>query len=391
MNNTLLQINEKQSIIAPAVKGYGDKEPEREPKRLIDSRENKFKEPSSERPSDVDNNCKCSSGLGRDESTYPSSLKNVLPLKPYASDKLANGLRILPREKAIKKKYIELNPVHIRKFLTFDVDYDVTWVDIAKDFNIVEPHWTVINRENGHAHLIYVLKTPVCCTSAAHLKPLRYLHAIVKAMTRKLEADPRYCGLMSKNPFNKKAWFVRPPLWHEPREYTLSELADCVPDEMYEEPIPVDENVAGLGRNCYIFEHVRVRAYREYRNFWSKDYDEWSERVHYMCEEENSKFEEPLGQSEIHHIAKSLANWTAEIITPEGFSEYQRNIINLRWSKESLKKKGQELLSDGYSVEAVMDILDVSRRTVYYWKDEIVKINQIKKMGGFSCDTMAFS
>lgn len=338
-------------------------------------------EPSSERPSDVDNNCKCSSRLDRDESTYPSSLINVLPLKPYASNKLMNGLQILPREVALSKKYIQLNPPHIQKFITFDIDYDFRYVDVAKDFNIFEPFWTVINRKNGHAHLIYLLKTPVYTTEAAHLHPLRYLDAVIKAMTRKLKADPRYRGLISKNPFNNKAWNVRPPMWHAPREYTLGELVDCVPDEMQESPhAPVNEDMSLLGRNCYILEHVRVKAYREIRNYWNKNYDEWHERVVYMCEEENATFSEPLGQSEINQIAKSITRWTLGHMTPKGFAESQRARVKIRWSRESLKEKGQELLRDGYNVEAVMEILDVSQATVYRWRDEVNQRSMLDKV-----------
>ena len=388
MRNSHLQINKNSDIISPAFNGKGDKEPDKYDVIGHSDKKPENKEPSRLSSSDVDINCKCSSTEPQrqraqtltggcteprvDESTYPSSLKNVLPEKPYASDKLMNGLQILPRTEALKKKYIELNPVHIRKFLTFDVDYNFTWLNAAKDFDIYEPFWTVINRKNGHAHLIYVLKTPVFCTEAAHLKPLKYLSAVVKAMTRKLKADPRYCGLISKNPFNNDAWDVRPPYWSMPREYELSELAECVVDEMHETPTKaVDEDIAGLGRNCYIFEHVRVRAYREIRNFWGKNYDEWHERVRYMCEEENANFSEPLGQSEINQIAKSITRWTLENITPKGYSEYQRNIIKLRWERDSLKNVGQELLRDGYSLEEVMNVLDVSRRTVFYWKKDL--------------------
>ena len=310
----------------------------------------------------------------------PCSLINVLPLKPYASDKLMSGLRVLPREVALNKKYIQLNPPHIKKFITFDIDYDFRYVDVAKDFNIFEPFWTVINRKNGHAHLIYLLKTPVYTTEAAHLHPLRYLDAVIKAMTRKLNADPRYRGLISKNPFNNKAWNVRPPMWHAPREYTLGELADCVPDEMYEPHPPVNEDISMLGRNCYILEHVRVRAYREIRNYWNKNYDEWHERVVYMCEEENATFSEPLGQSEINQIAKSITRWTLGHITPKGFAESQRARVKIRWSRESLKEKGQELLKDGYSVEAVMEILDVSQATAYRWRDEVNQRSMLDKV-----------
>ncbi|WP_223920903.1 replication initiation protein [Aeromonas caviae] len=35
------------------------------------------------------------------------------------------------------------------------------------------PHWISVNRTNGHAHIGYMLATPVARTSAARQKPLR--------------------------------------------------------------------------------------------------------------------------------------------------------------------------------------------------------------------------
>lgn len=300
-----------------------------------------------------------------------------LPEKPYASDKLKYGLRIMTREEALKKKYIELNPVHVKKFITFDIDYDIRKDEIwyfEEEMNMPAPYWTVVNPENGHAHFIYVLKTPVFCTEAAHIKPLKYLDAVVKAMTRVFKADPRYCGLISKNPFNKKDWFIKYPYWNKPEEVTLGMLANCprVIDYLYEEPhAPVDEDIAGLGRNCFIFEHVRVRAYRERRYYFGKTYDDWRKRVHHMCEEENATFAQPLGEREIAHITKSITDWTFGEITPEGFREAQRNRVRMRWSRESRKREGQELLKSGCTVAEVMELLDVSRRTVFNWKREL--------------------
>lgn len=319
-------------------------------------------------------------------------LISFLPNRPYVSNNFMNGLQVRPREKAIKWKYIELNPPHLRRFITFDVDHDQREIlrrtksyknykpllyDPLFDYGVQEPYWTVINRENGHAHFIYVLKKPVLCCEMAHLRPLRYLKRIVDVYTAKIKADPRYRGLISKNPFNKKAWDIWTPLYHKQKPYTLAELIkgngvdiNINANVSY---APVDEDIAGLGRNCYVFEHVRVRAYRERRNFWNKSYNEWRERVTYMCEEENANFSEPLGQAEINQIAKSITNWTFGEITPKGFSDYQRARVKLRWSRESLKKEGLELLEDGYSNDEIAEVLDVSLRTIQIWKQDLTK------------------
>lgn len=300
-----------------------------------------------------------------------SALLDDLPYKPYCSNDLKTGLLIRPRSVAIGQKYIELNPPHVKKFLTFDLDYP-SWPYVADDVFLPQPLWYVENRENGHSHLIYVLRTPVFTTSAAHLKPLKYLNAIVDAYSERLNADPMYSGLISKNPWSDK-WRV---VQTGDMIYDLDFLADAVWRELSRKPTkkPV-ENVAGLGRNCWIFEHVRVWSYRAIRKFWGgKGYSGnlagWEEAVEYKCLEENAKFFYPLEGREIKQIVKSISSWTWRRLNAKGFSEWQRKNINRRWDKESKKAQGIAMLKDGYSVEDVILKLNVSQATVYNWLKE---------------------
>ena len=71
----------------------------------------------------------------------------------------------------------------------------------SDDCDLPRPLFFVGNRENGRAHLIYALRTPVLKTGMEHIKPLKYLQAITEAYCEWLHADPMYCGLISKNPW----------------------------------------------------------------------------------------------------------------------------------------------------------------------------------------------
>ena len=294
-----------------------------------------------------------------------------LPHKPYCSDCLEAGVAIRPLMTALRHKYIELNPPHVKKFLTFDLDYP-SWPYVADDFFLPRPLWYVENTDNGHAHLIYVLRTPVFTTSAAHLKPLKYLNAIIEAYSERLQADTLYSGLISKNPWSDK-WRV---VQTGDMIYDLDFLADAVWRELSRKPTkkPV-ENVAGLGRNCYIFEHVRVWAYRAIRKFWDRkgysgDLAGWKKAVEHKCLEENAKFFYPLKGREIKQIVRSISSWTWRRLSAEGFSDWQRKNINHRWDKESKKSQGIAMLKDGRSVDEVAIELDVTQRTVYNWLKE---------------------
>jgi hypothetical protein len=79
-------------------------------------------------------------------------------------------------------------------------------------------------QKNGHCHVCYELKTPVCKTANAKLKPLRYLASIEYTYAKKLGADLRYSGLLTKNPVDKD-WEVT---LLNPRPFELDELADYV-------------------------------------------------------------------------------------------------------------------------------------------------------------------
>ena len=302
------------------------------------------------------------------------NLQDKLPPKPYCSDELKTGLRIRPRATALTKKYIQLNPPHQRVFLTFDLDYR-TWAYVAEDVNLPQPIWCVGNTKNGHAHLIYALMYPVYTTSAAHLKPLQWLAAIEAAMRRKLEADPMYSGLISKNPWSKE-WLV---FQTGNLLYTLEYLSEWV-DLSMKSLKRSREEVIGLGRNCAVFENVRVWAYREIRNHWGsreEHYTKWVNAVKYRCEEENAKFSEPLDTRELWGIAKSISRWVWKRMKPQKFSEWQNANASLRWDKESKKEEGLSLLKAGMTTREVSNVLGVSQRTCQRWNELLMPKREI--------------
>lgn len=313
-------------------------------------------------------------------------LQAYMPRRPYCANAFGagRGLRIMAQKEALTCRNIQLNPPFMITFLTFDFDYDagidyrVNAPLVVIDNDLCLPFWYVINPQNGHSHIIYVLKTPVFATSAAHSKPLRYLEDIRYAMTWKMQADPAYNGLTSKNPFC--------PSWKvyvcSPRPVSLMDLAlrvglegsledrrryGYLPDKAHRR---ASEDVIGLGRNCAIFERVRLWSYRAIREYWGKGYKEWVSAVKYKCRQENAEFPMPLSEVELTQIAKSIARWAWKRITPEGFSEKQRDAIKKRWAKESKREIGIALLNDGCAPEKIAIELGVTDRTVRNWARE---------------------
>lgn len=125
-------------------------------------------------------------------------LQRRLPIKPYCTDDLAAGIRPRSYAHAIKRRYVQVNPPHLRVFLLFDLDYagaGLAWEDTA----LPMPAWAAVNRENGHAHLAYALSAPVLTADyGGRRAALRYLAAVEAAYRAKLKGDDGFSGLITK-------------------------------------------------------------------------------------------------------------------------------------------------------------------------------------------------
>ena len=124
-----------------------------------------------------------------------------LPHKPYCS--WGKGERTLIRSKshAIRFPLIQINTPHLINYLIFDIDAPDAYLHFL-DANLPTPSWIAKNPKNGHCHICYALKTPVCKTANAKQKPLKYLASVEYAYAKRLGADLGYVGLITKNPLD---------------------------------------------------------------------------------------------------------------------------------------------------------------------------------------------
>ena len=217
----------------------------------------------------------------------------------------------------------------------------------------------------------------------AHSAPLKYLKAIYDAYCERLRADPMYSGLIAKNPLSDK-WMV---FMLTDQLYTLEDLAGYVDLTRKPTKKPIEE-IAGLGRNCWIFENVRLWSYNAIRDFWGvrHNYSEWLDTVKFKCGQENAKFSEPLYDSEINQIAKSIAKWTWRHVTPEGISNWHRSQINKRWNTQ--KESGMEMLLEGCPIDVVASELGVNVSTVYRWLKEATP-EEVKQISEFKPENLS--
>ena len=292
-----------------------------------------------------------------------------LPNKPYFSDDLYFGVRIAGKERAILAKYIQFNQPHAMYWLGFDVDRVGAAIDWS-DRNAPAPTLTITNPENGHAHLLYALKTSIRTAPDGKMKPLRYAAAVENALRKKLGADTGYSGLICKNP-NHSHWKIA--VW-QPELYTLDWLADSLDlNASNEKEIVADY---GLGRNCTLFDKTRKWAYRAIRQGWP-EYNQWLEACYERTNAYNLQLVSPLEENEVIGIAKSIARWTHKKFSESAFNLYVETTHSSKiQSIRGSKSHGGGRPKDSNSLESLKpwDELGISRRKYFY--DKKIKIHR---------------
>jgi len=230
------------------------------------------------------------------------------------------------------------------------------------------PTLTITNPENGHAHLLYALETSIRTAPDGKMKPLRYAAAVENALRKKLGADTGYSGLICKNP-NHSHWKIA--VW-QPELYTLDWLADSLDlSAANDKEIVADY---GLGRNCSLFDKTRKWAYRAIRQGWP-EYERWIQACYERACAYNLQFLDPLLDSEVMGIAKSIGKWTFKNLTKQSFESYVDSthtpeIQAIRGAKGGLISRSGGRSVDVKSLRQTKPWIDlgISRRSYFYKK-----------------------
>ena len=299
-----------------------------------------------------------------------------LPRKPYCTDDLGAGLQIRPANMAARRRYIQANPPWLRAWIIMDVDRPggaLAW----DDADLPLPAWSSANPANGHAHLAWGIEAPVLLGQHDRQRPMRYLAAVESAMTAKLEADPGYSGLITKNPIHSH-WRTA---WAPPGAGTydlgyLSEWLDLPKHAPRERPERV-----GVGRNVDAFDYLRHRAYREVRG-WKRAsgpgvFVHWQKHLYdLVLDYTGLEHPAPLDFRECHHIAKSVAHWVWTHFDVDAsdarFSALQahrgkKSGEARRQATEQQRATARLLRSKGMSIRAIADELGVAKSTASDW------------------------
>jgi len=322
------------------------------------------------------------------------------PHRPYCTNRLDQGLQVLPLRHATAYRYLQANgPAQVWTII-IDVDHDIAAQASGQDWTMggPEPNAIVLNPQNGHGHALVYLAAGVTRTSAGRLAPLRYLAAVERGLCLAYGGDPAYSGLITKNPASK-AWQT---VERHGKLWTLGDLAAALDLSAANAKTftPEPGEAYGTGRNVNIFDATRHWAYKAIRDYWGPDgLPRWQEAVLEHVEALNKRFPAPLPYSEVKAIAKSVAGWTWKRTTPDGL----RDLIERTHTPEQQRERGRKggmaatnqaeiaplggkasgearraareqeratarlMRAQGMTQQAIADALSVPQQTVSYW------------------------
>ena len=298
--------------------------------------------------------------------------KERLPNKPYCAEEIgATRIRNIPH--ALRHRYIQVNPPHLRFWSVFDVDRDVGGILAWNDALLPKPAWAAMNPENGHAHISWGIEAPVLVSDAGRRAPIRYLVGVEAGYRAALRADPGFGGLITKNPTNKH-WRV---FWGDQMLYSLEELAEYIDIPRFVPRRDKNPEEIGLGRNCIAFDWLRLWAYKNVRG-WKRAtthgaFIYWQQECYQRVLTRNGDFAEPMDPRECWHIAKSVSRWVWNRFDIEASDKRFSNLQRARGRSKgkTTRQFGLELLATGKTVREVMDLCGVARRTVMNWRREL--------------------
>lgn len=253
--------------------------------------------------------------------------RSWLPHKPLCGDTKDSGMRHRTRPQALKRRYIEANPLCLKSLIVTDVDtHDVA--NLANEVGLPNPTWVCGTMCAGGimtGHIVFALHDPVCLTDAARRAPVNLLARIETGITTVLGGDIGYGGRITKNPLWTQHG-VQTTLWGDSDgpQYGLRDLSraleaiEALPG--WNDPRP--RKNSGVGRNVDVFDRTRRWAYRAIKGYWddSGGITTWGEVVEAFATMKNLALEAegrtPLPEREIYHLARSITKWTWRHFTP---------------------------------------------------------------------------
>lgn len=298
---------------------------------------------------------------------------NSLPNKPYCSNDFSLGLQILSRHYAKLRRYIQHNHVNSLAWLVFDIDHATHPKEPWHELDLPAPNFFVQNRENSHAHIFYLLDQAIHLNPDSSQKAINYALAIQQAMTRELNADFGYSGLISKNPLCND-WLV---VVNHDHAYSLDELAEYLKTLNLRDAKRAVEKGLGFGRNLGLFNDLRTFAYIEVKKFKNGTLNGFYDEILTQGVCLNSLFKIPLDIREVTHTVKSISKWvwckrfyfwnhTEDWLALQSVRGKKGGLANGQRNEEK-RLQAIKMLEYGFTKKEISKKIQISYTTVRRW------------------------
>lgn len=283
--------------------------------------------------------------------------KSKLPKKPYHTNNYSFGKQVGPISSAIKSIYLQPNSLTHKYFMIFDLDSEMSVLDWS-DKGLPAPHLIVRNLDNGRSHLTYILNTSVKTDVRGLLKPIKYCSDVEHGLAVRIGADMNYNGLLTKNPFNTSSFKV---FSFQDEPYDLDYLNEFVDKDLVRQQREAKkkknvEDGFASGRNCTLFETLRLWAYSNWHRFYQTElHAEILDQAMMF-----NTFECPLGMNEVRTIADSVYRFITQHFSIERLNELKSE----RAKQSRQKSKGNVI----YTGEKPWEEEGIPSSTYYYRK-----------------------
>ena len=304
---------------------------------------------------------------------------------------------LLEKHIALKNEHIQPNHENMWKFII--IDDDVNSPDAYVDLPVPPPNLIVINPESGHCQRWYFLANGVSRSPQSQRKFQDYYLKTLFKLTAIYHGDAAYNGNLARNPVYPKHICLYPRF----KPYTLNELNSGmgISKSDYEKGNPdkseaflriqeycrqnkkMSDNM-GAGRNCTIFDVLRVKAYKIHHEYGTET--DFALDLRFEAQKINKNYfpNNPLPDNELKHIANSIARYCFTKLRNRQFSSsfIERQKVRgalggeARSSKyEEARQKCFELYTRDPSlkVSEIAQKCDVSERTIRSYLKEIKK------------------
>ena len=175
---------------------------------------------------------------------------------------------------------------------------------------VVPPSWMVTRRSSGGVHAFWALKRPILRGPDARRRPLAAFARVAEWYAGYLHADAGFAGVLAHNATYPGGEFATD--WLTPEAFSLTALARPIPKD-WRRPSQAELRSA-VGRNCALFDAG---------SRWGGSIHNHGRPVLPELQQLNARFSDPLPDSEVETIARSIERYRAGQTYYEHTSELQ--------------------------------------------------------------------